>query len=89
MSLADYLRWLMAADRSRWQPMLWGLALFAAGAGAAVLVQPSPLSLLFLVVALVAWFVGGCAMVGYVRWFFASEVAEARKNADIDKNKLN
>lgn len=89
MSLADYLRWLMAAERSRWQPMLGGLALFAAGAGAAVLVQPSLLSLLFLVVAMVAWFVGGCAMVGYVRWFFASEVSEARRNAGEQKDKSN
>ena len=71
----------MTAERSRLQPALWGLALFAAGAGAAVLLQPSPLSLVFLVVALLAWFIGGCAMVGYVRWFFASEVQEARRNA--------
>jgi hypothetical protein len=81
MPLADFLRWLMAAERSRWQPMLWGLALFAAGVGAAIMLQPSPVSLLLLMLALVAWFVGGCAMVGYVRWFFANEIAEARRNA--------
>jgi len=68
----------MAPDRSRWKPMLMGLALSAAGAGAAVLAQPSLISLLFLVLAFAAWFVGACGMVGYARWFFASEISQAR-----------
>ena len=83
MSLAEYLRWLMAKDRSRWQPMLLGLALAAAAAGMAVVVQPSPLSLLFLLLALGAWFVGACGMVGFARWLFAAEVEQVRRdNAD-------
>lgn len=71
----------MAPARSRWQPMLMGLALSAAAAGAAVLVQPSPMSLLLAILAFAAWFVGACGMVGYVRWFFAAEAAQARRNS--------
>ena len=61
--------------------MLMGLALSAAAAGAAVLVQPSPISLLFLVLAFVAWFVGACGMVGYMRWFFSSELSRTRQES--------
>jgi hypothetical protein len=83
MSLAEHLRWLMAPDRGRWKQMLLGLALSAAAAGAAVLTQPSFVSLGFVIVAFGAWFVGACGMVGYARWFFASEmVRAARDRAD-------
>ena len=37
MSPTDHLRALLAPGRDRWKPMLVGLALFAAGAGGAVL----------------------------------------------------
>lgn len=58
--------------------MLAGLALFAAGVGAAVLLQPPELIAAVLVVlATAAWFVGACGMVGYVRWFLASELVRA------------
>jgi hypothetical protein len=77
MSLADYFRRLMAPDRSRWKPMLMGLALSAAAAGGAVLTQPSFVALGLLIVALVAWFAGAFCMVGYARWFFAAEMARA------------
>ena len=80
MSIANHLRLLIAPDRSRWKPMLMGLALSVAAAGAAVLVQPSPVSAVLLVLALAAWFVGACGMVGYVRWFFASELSQARQD---------
>jgi len=88
MSLANHLRLLMAPGRDSWKPMLMGLALSAAAAGAAVLVQPSPISLLCLALALVAWFVGACGMVGYVRWFFSSELARVQQeNADLTEKK--
>ena len=78
----------MAPDRSRWKPMLMGLALSAAGAGAAVLVQPSLVSVVLLVLAMAAWFVGACGMVGYVRWFFASEFSRAgQDSADLIEKK--
>jgi hypothetical protein len=32
------------------------------------------------VLAFIAWCVGAYAMVGYVRWFFASELQQARRN---------
>jgi hypothetical protein len=80
MSLANHLRLLTAPDRSRWKPMLMGLALCAAGAGAAVLYQPSPVSLVMLVLAFVAWIVAACGMVGYVRWYFASEMSRVRQD---------
>jgi len=79
----EYLRSLVAPDWSRWKPMLMGLALSAAAAGAAVLVLPSPVSGVLLLLAMAAWYVGACSMVGYVRWFFASEFSQARQdNAD-------
>ncbi len=81
MSPTDRLRWLLTPDRSRCKPMLMGLALFAAGVEAAVLLQPPELIAAVLVVlAIAAWFVGACGMVGYVRWFLASELLQARRD---------
>jgi hypothetical protein len=78
-----YLRSLLAPDAGRWQPMLMGLACLAAAAGGAVLAQDYWLiSLLFSVLAFVAWVVGACAMVGYLRWFFASEVNRLKDDRD-------
>ena len=84
MSLTERLRWLLTPDRSRWQPMLMGLAIFAAVAGAAVAFRPpKPVEAVMVVVALAAWLAGACAMVGYVRWFFANEVSRhTRDKAD-------
>jgi hypothetical protein len=74
-----YLRSLLAADASRWQPMLMGLACLAAAAGGAVLAQDYWLiSLLFSVLAFAAWVVGACAMVGYVRWLYSAEASRLR-----------
>ena len=79
--LGNYLRSLLAPDRGRWKPMLTGLALFAAGVGAAVNLQPpGPAAAVLIVLALAAWLTGACAMVGYVRWFIASEIAHAKSD---------
>ncbi len=68
--------------------MLMGLALFAAGAGAAVLVQPPGLvSVVLVLFGLAAWLVGACAMVGYVRWFIASEIRQAQQDREMDERK--
>jgi len=81
--VGGYLRLLLSPDASRWQPMLMGLAGLAAAAGGAVLAQPYWfLSLLFSVLAFGAWAVGACAMVGYVRWFFAAEAERTRRHRD-------
>ena len=81
MSLTAYLRWLMTPDRSRWKPMLMGLGLSAAGAGAAVQLEASAFAAAAMtVLAFAAWVAGACAMVGYVHWFFASELTEARRD---------
>jgi hypothetical protein len=88
MSLTAHLRELVAPDRSRWKPMLVGLALSIAGIEAVVLFKPSELvSAILVVLVFAAWFVVACAMVGYVRWFFATEVSQARReNIDaVDK----
>jgi hypothetical protein len=70
----DYLRMLTTADKSRWQPMLAGLALFAAGVSASVYYEVSDVVAALLTgLALAAWGVGACAMVGYVRWYLAAE----------------
>ena len=60
--------------------MLMGLALSAAAAGASVLYQPSPVSLVLFVLAIAAWIVGACAMMGFVRWYFASELSRVRQD---------
>ncbi|MGQ0545354.1 MAG: hypothetical protein ACT4P3_08495 [Betaproteobacteria bacterium] len=81
--MTERLRKLLRPDASRWQPMLMGLACFAAAAGGAVLAQAYWLvSLLLSVLAFAAWVVGACAMVGYVRWFYAAEVARAREDRE-------
>jgi len=81
MSPIDRLRSLATPDSSRWKPMLMGLGLFAASAGAAVHFQASDLvAMVMTVVAFIAWWVGAYAMVGYVRWFLASELQQARRN---------
>lgn len=61
--------------------MLMGLAFFAAGAGGAVLARENwVISMALSILALGAWVVGACALVGYVRWYFASELAQARRD---------
>jgi hypothetical protein len=81
MLIGSYLRSLLAPDRSRWKPMMMGLALFAAGVGGAVNLQPpGAVAAVLIVLALAAWVTGACAMVGYVRWFIASEIAQARRD---------
>ncbi len=76
----NYLSSLLSPDRTRWQPMLMGLAAFAAGAFAAVATQDQPVvSAALTALALAAWAVGACAMVGYVRWLFAAEVERVRR----------
>lgn len=81
MGLHDRIRWLLTPDQSRWKPMLMGLALFAAAVGSASALQPpKPIEAVLLILALAAWFAGACAMVGYVRWFFASELSQAERD---------
>jgi hypothetical protein len=63
--------------------MLMGLALSAAGVGAAAALQPPAfIEGVLIVLAFAAWFVGACGMVGYVRWFFASERLQAMRDRD-------
>ena len=74
--MIEYLRMLTTADASRWQPMLAGLALFAAGVAATVVYEVSAIVAALLTgLSLAAWGAGACAMVGYVRWYFATEKA--------------
>ncbi len=81
--MREQLRRLLQPAGSRWQPMLMGLACLAAAAGGAVLAQDYWLiSLLFSVLAFAAWVVGACAMIGYVRWLYASEVSRTRRDRD-------
>ncbi|MGH8649886.1 MAG: hypothetical protein ACREUP_11360 [Burkholderiales bacterium] len=81
MSPTDHLRGLMAPEKSRWQPMLMGLALAIAGIEAVMLFKPPELIwAILMILVLAAWFVGACAMVGFVRWYFASERSQARRD---------
>jgi hypothetical protein len=77
--LTDRFRQLTTPDSSRWKPMLAGLALSAAGAGAAVLLKSHDvLAMLMTIFVFGAWCMGACAMVGFVRWYFASEVQQMK-----------
>lgn len=81
MSPTERLRQLIAPERSRWKPMLLGLAFFAATAEAAVLFHlPDIIAAVLVVLGLAAWIVGACSMVGYVRWFFATELAQSKRD---------
>lgn len=64
-----------------------GLALSAAGVGAAAAIQPPALlEGVLIVLAFAAWIVGACGMIGYVRWFFATErLLALRDKADADE----
>ena len=82
ISLIERLRGLATPHQSRWQPMLAGLALFAAGAGAAVLLEAYDfLAAIMTGLALAAWAMGACALIGYVRWMFAAEVKRAKDDS--------
>jgi uncharacterized membrane protein HdeD (DUF308 family) len=77
----DRMRRLLTPDSSRWQPMLMGLAVCAAAAGAIVAFRPPMvIEALLTIVAFVAWIAGACAMLGYVRWFYASELSRANQD---------
>ncbi len=81
MARNEYLRRLLTPGADRWQPMLIGLALFAAGGGGAVLARESwVISMALSILALAAWIVGACAMIGYVRWYFAGELERAQRD---------
>ena len=85
MSPTERLRWLITPGQSRWQPMLMGLAVFTAVAGVTALLQPPKLvEAPLIAIALAAWVVGACAMVGYVRWFFAAEMSRAAARGETD-----
>ena len=79
--MGAYLRSLLEPHASRWQPMLAGLAGLATAAGGAVLAQEYWLiSLLFSVLAFAAWAVGACAMVGFVRWLYAADLEQTKRD---------
>lgn len=81
MSPIQRLLGLTVPDRGRWKPMLAGLALSAACIEAVVLLKPpEPIAATLVILVSVAWFVGACAMVGYVRWFFGSELSQAKRD---------
>ena len=67
--------------------MLIGLAVALAGVQAAALLRPSELVMgLIVIIIMLAWVVGACAMVGYVRWIFRSEIERAKRDAASGKN---
>jgi hypothetical protein len=83
MARNEYLRRLLTPGADRWQPMLIALALFAAGAGGAVLANENWIvSMALSILAVAAWVVGACALVGYVRWYFAGEMERALRDRD-------
>lgn len=83
MSPFDYVRELVNPEGNRWKPMLMSLGVAMAGVHAVAWLQPSAtLRALIVLVVAFAWGVGACALVGYVRWMFASEVERAKRNKE-------
>lgn len=83
MARNEYLRKLLSPGADRWKTMLVSLALSAAAAGGAVVTQETAIvSAGMVVLALGAWVVGACAMVGYVRWYFVGEVERMRSESE-------
>lgn len=87
LSLLRQLSELVTPDSSRWKPMLMALAAAMAGAEAVALLRPSQLVTgLIVLVVMLAWVVGACAMIGYVRWMFRSEVERMKRDAASGKD---
>jgi hypothetical protein len=85
-SLREQLRSLLVPDRSRWKPMFMGLAGFAAGVGVVgILKPPAFVAAALVMLAMASWIVGAYAMIGYVRWFLATEVSRAEQEKSRDE----
>lgn len=83
MSLSQRLLTLATPDRSRWQPMLGGLAVALACIQAVVFLKPvEPVFSVLVTLALVAWIVGAFAAAGYVRYYFGKELNKDRIRRD-------
>lgn len=79
MGFAQRLVNLITPDRSRWQPMLGCLAIAGACIQAVMFLKPAePLMSILVIGALMSWFVGALAAIGYVRWFFGREFARGK-----------
>lgn len=66
--------------------LLGGVAVFAALGGMATFVEVPRVVAGPMVLAMVlAWFVGFCGMIGYLRWAFRSAVSEERNSRSIDR----
>ncbi|MDA0276491.1 MAG: hypothetical protein O3A06_03690 [Proteobacteria bacterium] len=83
MSLSQRLLTLANPDRSRWQPMLGGLAIALTCVQAVTFLKPAePLYSILVTLALVAWIVGAFAAAGYVRYYFGKELNKDRIRKD-------
>jgi hypothetical protein len=71
MTLLERLQWAIAPDEDRSMSLLVsGTAVFIALGGiAAFLPLPRVVNALFALGMLVAWAVGLCGMIGYLRWY--------------------
>jgi hypothetical protein len=76
---------LTSPDKGRWQPMLLCLAVAGACIAAVTYLKPGEaVASLLAILAFAAWGVGALAMVGYVRWFFGKEFAQAKRESKAD-----
>jgi hypothetical protein len=79
MTPAQRLVNLITPDRSRWLPMLGCLAIAGACIQAVMFLKPAePLLSILVIGALMSWFIGALAAIGYTRWFFGKEFAKAK-----------
>lgn len=83
MTPAQRLVNLVTPDRTRWQPMLGCLGIAGACIQAVMFLKPAePLLSILVIGALMSWFIGALAAIGYTRWFFGREFAKAKDESD-------
>ncbi|MBM3367203.1 MAG: hypothetical protein FJY43_02820 [Betaproteobacteria bacterium] len=90
MTPAQRLVHLITPDRSRWLPMLGCLGIAGACIQAVMFLKPAePLMSLLVIGALMSWFIGALAAIGYVRWFFSREFARGKQESgDANRNRM-
>lgn len=82
MTPAQRLVNLITPDRGRWLPMLGCLGIAGACIQAVMFLKPAePLMSILVIGALMSWFIGALAAIGYVRWFFGREFVRGKEES--------
>jgi hypothetical protein len=85
MSPTDRLRWAIAPDPRRSMSLLLGgsLVFIMLGGMATFFEIPRILGGPIVMAMFLAWLIGFCGMVGYLRWLFRAAASEIAKSTDL------